>query len=91
MNVTPRINYNLLWNISLQSEIFSTPKYLQYLNLDYIVSCTTNGFINICRIEDGTLWSQLKLNGDIFSSPAILNNLIFIGCRNNNLYCLKIV
>ncbi|KAH7296144.1 hypothetical protein KP509_26G011000 [Ceratopteris richardii] len=34
--------------------------------------------------------SVLKLPGDIFSSPIMLGGRIFVGCRDDNVYCLAI-
>jgi outer membrane protein assembly factor BamB len=34
--------------------------------------------------------AALKLPGDVFSSPVMLDGRIFVGCRDNNLYCLQV-
>ena len=45
--------------------------------------------------SSGTIVKQFKLPGKIFSSPIILKNILneltlFVGCRDNYLYCLNI-
>ena len=32
-----------------------------------------------------------RIEGDVFSSPVVLENLLFIGCRDNYFYCFEIL
>lgn len=84
---TERKSINLLWSVALQSQIFSTPK---LCDNDMIISCTTNGWINMIDRKTGKFVKQLQLSGEIFSSPFIFKDKLFVGCRNNNLYCIQL-
>lgn len=77
---------NLHWKLPLQSQIYSTPKVIRLKDKDYVISCSTNGYINFISLKSGQIEYTKKLPGEIFSSPAITNNFVFIGCRDNNLY-----
>lgn len=78
---------DLEWRVELQSQIFSTPKMIKVKDKDYVISCSTNGYINFICLKNGDLEYAKKLPGEIFSSPLIYNNnSIFIGCRDNYLY-----
>lgn len=79
----------LCWEKELQSQIYSTPKMMSINSENFIVSCTTNGHINLLSITDGLIESSFKLPGEVFSSPVVFNNQLFVGSRDNNLYCLK--
>lgn len=35
--------------------------------------------------------NHMKLPGEVFSSPVMISGRIFIGCRDNFLYCLELV
>lgn len=79
----------LYWEKELQSEIYSTPKIISINSENFIVSCTTNGHINLLSTTTGLIESSLKAQGDIFSSPVVYKNQIFVGCRDSRLYCVQ--
>lgn len=72
----------------MHSQIYSTPKLITLDDKDYLISCTTTGFINLLDFN-GFFINSLKLNGEVFSSPLIINNEIYIGCRDNYFYSLN--
>lgn len=74
----------------MASKLTSTPKLIEIDGEKCVASCTTNGLINLNRLEDGVLRCQIQLPGEVFSTPAILDGKVFVGCRNNLLYCLEI-
>ncbi|KAL7043825.1 hypothetical protein ACKWTF_001675 [Chironomus riparius] len=78
------------WMTDLQSQIYGTPKIINFNTKNYIVSCSTNGYVNLLNILSGKMESSSKLPGDIFSSPLIHNDKLFIGCRDNYVYCLSL-
>ena len=79
----------LCWEKELQSQIYSTPKIIAINSESFIVSCSTNGHINLLSINTGVIESSLKLPGEVFSSPVVYKDQLFVGSRDNNLYCLK--
>lgn len=73
------------FSVRLDGHIVSTP----YVTKTYIVAATTRG--SVFKIDmSGCLLGHIKLMGEIFSSPVLWNDHIFIGCRDNNVYCLEI-
>lgn len=88
---------SLEWEIELQSQIYGTPKMFSIdnsndgvNNKEFIVSCTTNGYVNVINFSTGTLENSIKLPNEIYSSPLIYKNIISVGCRDNLLYCFKV-
>ena len=79
----------LCWENELQSQIYSTPKIMSINSENFIVSCSTSGHINLLNITNGLIESSMKLSGEIFSSPVVFKNQLFVGSRDNCLYCLK--
>lgn len=65
-----------------------------------VVSASTNGYIRLLDDNTGDTLSQTKLPGEVFSSPVAVfqcdtsdnsqSSVIFIGCRDNNLYALEV-
>lgn len=80
---------NLEWSVELQSQIYGTPKITTINSEDYIVSCVTSGYINFVKLSNGALEHSLRLPGEIFSTPLIIGKMIFVGCRDNFLYCIN--
>lgn len=77
---------NLVWSTELQSQIYGTPV---IATKDHVVSCTTSGFVYFIKLSNGVIEHTRQLPGEIFSTPLIHDRNIFIGCRDNFLYCLK--
>lgn len=77
----------LLWEINFYSIIFSSP----FCNNRYCIICTTTGYVIIVDCNNnGKEIIRIKLNGEIYSSPILFNNNIYVGCRDDLLYCLSI-
>jgi acyl-CoA synthetase len=77
------------WKVELQSQIFATPRKISLKNRDFLVVFTTNGHLNLIDL-DGCIKEKLQLPGEVFSTPAVHRNKIFVGCRNNFLYLIEI-
>lgn len=77
------------WETKLQSQIYGTPKRITVNDQDFIVSCSTNGYVNLIDTVSGKIVKALQLPGEIFSSCLVVNGKIFIGCRDNFVYCLS--
>lgn len=73
-------------------------------DLHYLIVATTAGEMVMLRLDgcflgassekeekEGVVLSascRLRLNGEIFSSPVLWENRIYLGCRDDHLYCL---
>jgi outer membrane protein assembly factor BamB len=54
---------------------------------DRIVVAGNSGHLFVVDLEGG-LMGRLRLPGQIFSSVVTLEGRMFVGCRDNNLYCV---
>lgn len=79
---------NLLWKTPLSSPIYSTPC---GLNNKLILAASTNGKLCVLDAENGIILEEHSLPSEVFSSPAVYGNYIFIGCRDDHLYSVKYI
>ena len=50
---------------------------------------TSSGVVYLLDVHTGKILNFLKLPGQVFSSPAVVNNHVLIGCRDDRIYCIK--
>lgn len=81
------LTFKLSWKTQLNSSIYGRPAW--DLKTNRIICCTTKGEINILESETGIIIGQRKMNGEVFSSPALQDQSIVFGCRDNFVYCLN--
>lgn len=55
-----------------------------------IVIATTSGNILLVNSIDGEILTSYRMRGEIYSSPVVVGNVIYVGCRDDRLYSLKI-
>ncbi|XP_046395203.1 beta-alanine-activating enzyme [Ischnura elegans] len=94
-----------VWKKEVHSPVFATPfefpvKFQVASNEEggavadvmtqLLAVCSTAGHLYILDCRNGTMIADVKVHGEIFSSPAVLCNQIVFGCRNNFLYCFTI-
>jgi acyl-CoA synthetase len=84
-----RQSTNLAWSTELQSQIYGTPRMIQIKSENFVISCATNGFVNFLKLSNGAIEHSHKLAGEIFSTPVVHERILFVGCRDNFLYCIK--
>lgn len=90
LHVSEKANdeYSIAWRLSMEGQIFATPI---LLSNEFVLTCDTNGQVLVFRWLDGSIMGTYKADGQIFSSPAVCaKDRVFVGCRNNNLYCLQL-
>ncbi|XP_014470185.1 PREDICTED: acyl-CoA synthetase family member 4 [Dinoponera quadriceps] len=78
----PRLRYAL----QLHSSIFATP----WCEDKHVFVACTDGTFQVLDLSEGKSLVTKRLPGEIFSSPVIHNDLAILGCRDNNLYVLKL-
>ena len=59
-------------------------------NYDVVVVCTTRGRVCLLDVADGMLLGECVLEGEVFSSPVVCMDKVYVGCRDDNLYCIQI-
>ena len=60
------------------------------MEMNLICVCSCNGVVYLIAPHDGTVIESLKLPGEVFSSPTIVNDRVVVGCRDESVYCLHI-
>lgn len=68
-----------------------------------ICVCDSSGSIRVLLVDSCALgdlhhnktyrvqeFARLDLEGDIFSSPVMIGGKIFVGCRDNHVYCIEL-
>lgn len=62
----------------------------QYVADELVAFASTDGILFILDLETGAELCRVKLPGDIFSSPVVVEDQLVVGCRDNLVYCYKI-
>lgn len=79
---------SLHWKAALTSPVFSTPC---ALGDRFILAASNNGILYVIESESGVIIAEKSLADEIFSSPAVYDDYIFIGCRDDHIYSLKYI
>lgn len=78
---------SIIWqSIDLDIILFSTP----FIYMNICVICDTSGNIIIIDINTGKVYMKYLLIAEIYSSPIVYNNKLYIGCRDDMLHCLSL-
>ncbi|CAG9563352.1 unnamed protein product [Danaus chrysippus] len=83
-NFQPSLN----WKAELTSPIYATPR---ILSDKLLLTATNNGILYILDSDTGVTLTEYQLPNETFSTPAIYGDYIFIGCRNDHVFCIKYV
>jgi outer membrane protein assembly factor BamB len=59
-------------------------------NEHIIIVATTSGNILLVNSNNGEIITSYRLRGEIYSSPVVVGHTIYVGCRDDRLYSLKI-
>lgn len=81
--------FKLLWKVAAPAQIFSAPRSFMFDSRNLVLVCTTNGFVCVLN-ANGTFVKQFRINGEIFSTPSVIDSKVIVGSRNNLLYCFEI-
>ena len=57
--------------------------------LPCVCACTTSGQVYILDALKGCILGSVRLPGEVFSSPVVVDNLIVVGCRDDCVYCIE--
>lgn len=79
---SPRLRCTL----QLHSPIFATP----WCEDGHAFVACTDGTLQVFDLSEGKLLASKQLPGETFSSPIVHHDLAVLGCRDNNLYVLKL-
>ncbi|XP_012223300.1 beta-alanine-activating enzyme [Linepithema humile] len=76
----------LRYMLELHSPIFATP----WCSDGHMFVACTDGTFQVFDLSGGKSLAIKQLPGETFSSPVVHNDLAILGCRDNNLYILKL-
>lgn len=88
--------HRLKWTTELDGKIYSAATLTNQIAVDgmsrdLLVACTTVGKIYLLQPEDGRVLGSHALQGQIFSSPAVMGSRIIVGSRDDNVYSIKVI
>ncbi|XP_031624083.1 beta-alanine-activating enzyme [Contarinia nasturtii] len=78
------------WKHRTTASVRSTPQFIETQFNSYICIFSSDGIFHVINSKTGGLFYKRKLDGDVFSTPAIHNQRLFVGSRNNFLYCIDL-
>ena len=89
------------WSLKLDSEIYAIPCLGHVTRLPYqpscepcpvnsVCVCSSKGSMYLVGVASGDVIGQYTLPGPVYSSPVLFNNSVIVGCRDDNVYCIKI-
>lgn len=76
--------------VKVTSEISTTPFVYNVNEYAVIVTASNCGVISVIDFNTFELLGSIPLPGKVFSSPVVHNDKIFVGCRDNNFYCIEL-
>ncbi|XP_061165027.1 beta-alanine-activating enzyme-like [Saccostrea echinata] len=81
--------HNQIKSRTLNSTADFNPESMQ-CRYQYCVVTSKDGNITIIDTNKGQEVNSIKLSWEVFSSPVVVGSLLFVGCRDNNVYCFDI-
>lgn len=76
----------LVWSLHLKSVVFASP----FVFYDrYIAVSTTAGNIYLIDGKSGAILSSISLPAEVFSTPIVVNRILYCGCRDDHIYALQ--
>lgn len=76
--------------IQLESEISSTPFVYEFCGRTFVICACNTGVVYVVNGATNSIIFRNQLPDACFSSPYVLDKKIYIGCRDNNLYCIDV-
>lgn len=76
----------IVWAEDVSATVFGTPFCTS--SSEVIVS-TTAGKIVVLDCNNGRILAETELNAEIYSSVIVSRNTIFVGCRDDFIYCIN--
>jgi len=84
-----QINGTLTWKYDCLSEVYSSP--FVFENSTKIICASSDGLLSLFDLEGNVLDQKnlFSLKKSCFSTPLVYKNKIYMGSRDNFLYCLN--
>lgn len=78
----------IVWECSLGVAVFASP-FLLAGSAECAVA-TVAGDIVVASLATGQVRARLRLPAEVFSSPVCRDDNVYVGCRDDRLYCLQL-
>ncbi|KAF7667690.1 hypothetical protein LDENG_00052830 [Lucifuga dentata] len=86
---------SLVWTFQTSGRVYSSPCVFDGSAFGrrglLVALASTDGTIWILDGQDGLLVASFTLPGELFSSPVVWEHSLVVGCRNDYVYCLKLI
>lgn len=95
LSVSSKNEVQLDWSANLSATISSAtfPFLIRTAN-GVVHHCATvgnsAGSLFLLNLRDGTICSKYNVNSEVFSSSVVYKDKVYFGCRDDNVYCLRI-
>ena len=78
----------LIWSRDCRSPIYASPFIINEGDQSCILCNSSDGVLFLFKLDGSQVLEDdlFKMKNSSFSSPIFYNRMIFIGCRDNNLY-----
>ncbi|XP_066253833.1 beta-alanine-activating enzyme [Euwallacea similis] len=80
----------LVKTAQLESQISSTPFLVEVSGSTFLISVCNSGLLYAVNVSTKKIVFKTRLPSPSFSSPYVLNMKVYIGCRDDNLYCIDL-
>lgn len=96
----------LVWKRELDSEVYSIPFVAALVldtpsgphrhpvaeddRLPCVCVCAVSGRVYVLDATSGTTLGHTDLPWQVYSSPVLMDGLLIVGCRDNNIYCMNV-
>ncbi|KAM9849322.1 beta-alanine-activating enzyme [Aulostomus maculatus] len=86
---------SLVWSFQTSAKVYSSPCAFDGSTVGskgiLVALASTDGTVYILDAQNGQTLASCTLPGELFSSPVVYESSIVVGCRNDNVYCLKLI
>lgn len=86
--IDEKLNFKEKWKHKCSASIRSTPFFLKIKLIQCVCIFSSDGVLQIFNCDNGKLVKQSKIDGEVFSTPVVYNEHLFVGSRNNYLHCI---
>ena len=78
--------------VARKGDTSNTPRVhcLHSQRLPCLCACSVSGQVCIYHLTSGDLLGSFDLPWQVYSSPVLVDGLLIVGCRDNNLYCMEV-
>lgn len=79
-----------MWKHKTSASIRSTPVFVQKGSNYYVIIFASDGLVYVVNCNIGQVVKKCRIDGQVFSSPVMHEQSLFVGSRNNYFYCINL-